>query len=253
MSSITLQTPVEPQTNFTTLPREIRDEIYHLTLTYSNDIWWPANRFKPGEIFRWALHRYHLELQYARDTRRKPGTGFCLLFTKASNAQVVNEAQEIFFWKNHFMFEGYWASEFLNELKCVPAMRLIQNVTWRISDHHLHNEVPSIFHHICSASTAMRLRTVTVIVSSKQPRHTRENVEQVLGNIVSAFDKLPALGNGLQFSFDLDCDICCFKQKYDLERVRGLSKGISEDEFRSICVPHSAGNMMEYFIAHNEY
>lgn len=149
---------------------------------------------------------------------------------------------------------AFWAPGFLKELRWIPETRLIRDLAWHVDSYDMRDATPSIFHQMCSASTAMSLQTLTMVVSSGNPR-TREDLVSLFGQIVNACNESLAhtLSDRLLFKFDLKCYIGGLKLECELERLKGLSKGISEDELKRLCDPHpprnnAAPRNMIYFI-----
>lgn len=107
-------------------------------------------------------------------------TAYGLLFTRALNSQVVEEAREMFIRESRVEIAVSRTFEFSTELKWDLDIRLIQDVTWKVKDDDDWDEYHRYYHrdhfdktlsfcrNICSASAAMRFRIMTVDFSSNK-------------------------------------------------------------------------------------
>lgn len=251
MSQMLPSTPAKPQTSFTSLPREIRDQIYGLTVVRFGKPFWRSDILDGSKptMFRTALKQNNEEVRGAKTWKTyRLETGLCLLFTKASNAQIVAEARQMFFQKNDFVMNPSFASDVLNESRRIPEMRHIRKISWNV---YLGDRFPSLFHQICSASAALRLQKLTVHIQGNDPLYTREDLDGIFREVVSGCEEAPAqtLGGKLRFEFSLNCAPGRFRHECGIEDVKRLSKGISKDELESLCVTNQSSDMI-YFIGH---
>lgn len=105
MSPSKSSTPPGQQLNFTSLPREIRDEIYRLTVVHY--IWPPEESDR--KVTKGTVDWRALDWISARKRNNCDRTAYSLLFTKASNLQIVEEAREVFYGENYFEMPGEFA------------------------------------------------------------------------------------------------------------------------------------------------
>lgn len=131
-----------------------------------------------------------------------------------------------------------------------PGTHLIQNLDWKIPANPREiSDLTSTIIQVC-VSAALPLRTLTIKVSSGIT-YERQDLEPIFLKIVSGCEDSPVhtLVGMLRFEFSFEMDLGRFKLECDLGRVKRLSEGIPEDEYKSLYVPKPPreGGSFTYF------